>query len=299
MKLIKRAYYITKHIFLNFGHKHKFTLQDIKNGDESWSIFISPANTLLFMTTSAIILLAAATALIIYTPIIDSLPGYRDIKSKKMIIDGIIRIDSLEREIALWNNYRDNIIRIMDGNPTIPIATKSSSDTTNISERVIVVSSAEDSLLRAYIESDSAAFANKFRDQERSSFSLYTPVQGVITKPYNLKEDIRSVEISTSSYAPILSIDTGNVIFISWSPEDGNIIGIQHGDGIISIYIGLSETLKRVGENTSGGEVIGYIGENEEQLGKQDENTETKASHLKLEIWKEGNSVNPETYINF
>ncbi len=301
MNALIKLYNITKHIFKNFTHKHKVSLNNPRGGATIWHIFISPMNFTLFFMVFSLLLFIINLSIIIYTPIIDTLPGYRNIKSKEMIISAVMRIDSLENEIAIWDSYRDNIIRIMDGKAPIPLDTPAQLDTAALTYRDVVPRSREDSLFRSEI-SDSLITAkeNKLRNEAKSSYKLYTPVQGIVTKQYNIADDFRAIEVSVTAFSPILSIERGKVIFTSWSPEEGNIIQIQHGDGMISIYKKLSQSIKSVGENVSAGEVLGYIGEKLSDKDKEVPETDTKTSStLKIEIWKEGNSINPENYLSF
>ncbi len=294
MNALRRVYSITKHIFQNFNKKHKVSLGNPKKGDTIWQIFISPMNFLLFTMVTMILMLIIATSIIIYTPIIDTLPGYRNIKSREMIIEAVMRIDSLKNEIAVWNDYRDNIINIMDGKAPEPMEIPTTTDTTKVVDRKITPRSKADSLFRSAIQDSLAINGNKFSDK-KSSYELYTPVQGIVSNKYNLSKDSRAIEVSATSYSPVLSIDRGNVIFTSWSPEEGYIIQIQHGDGMISIYKLLSSSIVSVGENIAAGEVVGYIGEENPERNSINNTAPT----LKLEMWKEGNSINPENYLSF
>ena len=295
MNTLRRVYSIIKHIFQNFNHKHKISLDDLKEGDILGYIYISPMNFLLFVMMMMILIFIGSLSIIIYTPIIDTLPGYRNVKSREMIIKAVMRIDSLKEEMAIWDDYRDNIINIMDGKAPQPMEITTITDTTEIVDRGITPRSLADSAFRAGIVDSLAVSGIKFSDKERANYKLYTPVQGIVSKRYNLAENIRGIEVSSSAYSPVLSIDRGNVIFASWSPESGYIIQIQHGDGMISIYKQLSSAIVSVGENIAAGEVVGYIGEE-----SPDSNTSNEtAPTLNLEIWKEGNSINPENYLSF
>ena len=70
----------------------------------------------------------------------------------------------------------------------------------------------------------------------------------------------------------------------------GKTIEIKHDNGIISSYQSLSEVNVKKDDYINQGQVIGKSGTNE--LDKEIGN------HLHLEIYENGNSVNPENYLN-
>ena len=70
----------------------------------------------------------------------------------------------------------------------------------------------------------------------------------------------------------------------------GKTIEIKHDNGIITSYQSLSEVNVKKDDYVNQGQVIGKSGTNE--LDKEIGN------HLHLEIYENGNSVNPENYLN-
>ena len=82
----------------------------------------------------------------------------------------------------------------------------------------------------------------------------------------------------------------GTVVFASWTPETGHVIGIQHQNDLISIYKHNSVLLKKVGNFVTAGEAIALVGNSGEL---------TTGTHLHFELWFKGNPVNPEEYMVF
>ena len=82
----------------------------------------------------------------------------------------------------------------------------------------------------------------------------------------------------------------GTVLMASWTQDAGYVIAIQHQSNLISIYKHISDLLKEVGNFVSAGEIISIIGNTGEL---------TSGPHLHLELWYNGNPVDPEEFVTF
>ena len=87
----------------------------------------------------------------------------------------------------------------------------------------------------------------------------------------------------------VLSISGGTVISVKEDETVGKTIEIKHDNGLISIYQSLSEIAVKKNDVVSQGQVIGKSGNNEldKDLG----------NHVHLELYENGQSVNPELYL--
>ena len=88
----------------------------------------------------------------------------------------------------------------------------------------------------------------------------------------------------------IKSVQDGTVIFTGWTVETGYVIAIQHPGNIVSVYKHNSVLLKKEGNFVRAGETIAIIGESGEL---------SNGPHLHLELWINGNPVNPLDYMSF
>lgn len=86
----------------------------------------------------------------------------------------------------------------------------------------------------------------------------------------------------------VIAILDGTVLEIKEDALLGNIVEIEHGNDMISIYQSLGEVSVKKGDNVTQGTVIGKSGTNNiaKDLG----------SHLDLELIIKGQTVNPESY---
>jgi murein DD-endopeptidase MepM/ murein hydrolase activator NlpD len=128
------------------------------------------------------------------------------------------------------------------------------------------------------------------RNRELEETFFYAPIRGIISDPYNLKKHHLGVDVVASANEPVKCIADGTVIFSSWTQDSGYVIMIQHRGNMISAYKHNAQLLKKVGTFVNAGEIISIVGNSGEL---------TNGPHLHFELWYNGNSVNPEEFINF
>ena len=119
---------VIKHGVLNFRRKHRISFRDPHSDKELWHIFFSPMNTLLAFFTTLIILFAVAMILVAYTPVLDLIPGYPGNKSRQILLQSVMRLDSLERQIRMWQIYERDISLIMEGKTPVSVTASATID---------------------------------------------------------------------------------------------------------------------------------------------------------------------------
>lgn len=122
--------------------------------------------------------------------------------------------------------------------------------------------------------------------------SLSRPVTGSITSRYGSRSSIRSgahtgLDVATSSGTPITPIASGTVTYAGYKGAYGNLVIINHGNGIESYYAHCSKIYTSVGETVNSSTVISAVGSTGNSTGP----------HLHLEIRQNGNTLNPENYL--
>ncbi len=279
-----------KLITSGFRAKHRISVRRPHDGKEVWYLFLSPMNILVALLSFMLITTAIVIILVTYTPVLDMIPGYPGGRSRDILLENVLRLDSLQQKIEQWNRYRDNIALIIDGKTPMPVTTDSTIDSLSVADKEIVPASKEDSIFRESAKQIKAE--NKATTKEKPRYELYTPVQGVVVKPFDLSLSNMGVKVSVKGGSEIIGATDGVVVLESWSPLDGNIIAIQHGANLISIYKNLARILKKRGERVSGGEVIGYAADTEE--GK-----EASMQEITIELWDGGVATDPERYMLF
>jgi len=88
----------------------------------------------------------------------------------------------------------------------------------------------------------------------------------------------------------VVAILEGTVITVKNDESLGNIVEIKHENNIISIYQSLSELNVKKGDVVTQGQILGKSGTNEldKDLG----------NHLHFEVYDNGQSINPNRYLN-
>ena len=277
----------------NLREKHRLSLRNQHNDSEVWYMYISPANVLTGFVALVLVLFIVILTTVAYTPILDLIPGYPGNKSREMLISNIVRIDSLERELAQMQVYSDNIALIMEGKTPIVRDVTQAGDSMRVSRPETVHPSREDSLLRAELEgggiyrlSDPA----KVRTV-RTGLELMPPVRGVVAEHFNPKEERFGVGIATAASQQVMAVEDGTVVLSAWSPDDGYVVQIQHPGNLLSVYKHATRVLPSTGARVKGGEVIGSTGEGlSGDAGK---------GLFGFELWHNGTPVDPEGYVVF
>lgn len=278
----------------NLFRKRRIAWINVQNGNEEWHLHLSPAGSFAAFVSFVLLIFIIVLMLMAYTPVLEFLPGYRTeaTRSRESLVQNIIRLDSMERVMNDMITYNRNIAMIMEGKSPV-VQTIVSSDSTRTS-KILVMPSAEDSLLRAQMEGDGiyslVGSAAASRRALREAIELVSPVEGVITERFSIDEGRFGVHIAASSADRVTAIDGGTVIASLWSPESGQLLIIQHRNNLVALYRNLSQPLVSVGQAVRAGELIGYTATAEEG---------EEPKRFEFELWSNGKAVDPEGYIVF
>ena len=118
---------------------------------------------------------------------------------------------------------------------------------------------------------------------------FFCPLKGVISQGYNPVSH-PYIDITAPAGSVVKAVLDGTVIYSGWSEDYGHTIQIQHEEDIVSIYKHNEKLLKKIGDKVTAGSPIALVG-NSGDL--------TTGTHLHLELWHQGNAVDPAKYINF
>tara|TARA_R110002126_G_scaffold19675_4_gene73854 strand:- start:6544 stop:7230 length:687 start_codon:yes stop_codon:yes gene_type:complete len=121
-------------------------------------------------------------------------------------------------------------------------------------------------------------------------FPTKAPVSGTRTRGYEPQEGHYGIDIATKENEPFISVADGTVISNSWTIDFGYVISVQHNDGLVSTYKHCSKLYKTKGEKVLKGDVLGLVG---------NKGVLSSGPHLHFEIWKNGVSKNPISYLIF
>ena len=125
-----------------------------------------------------------------------------------------------------------------------------------------------------------------------NGMQLSIPVTGSISSRFGSRGASRStihtgLDISTSSGTGIRPISAGTVTYSAYKGSYGNLIIIDHGNGVQSYYAHCSALYVSVGQSVDTNTTIGAVGSTGNSTGP----------HLHLEIRIGGEPVNPQNYL--
>lgn len=277
----------SNNFFQYLRERHKLSLRNIRSGQEIWHIFTSRMSFILSFLALLVVIFIVILTTVAYTSILDFIPGYPGNKSRKLIVDNIARLDSLELQVHQWEQYSRTLELILDGYAIESVAADS------IKSRTIGkigVRSKGDSMLRFQIETDSNyMLAAQDRKRAEVTFNMVAPIRGAVVKRFNPTADMFGVEVTSQPNQSVMAVLDGAVILSSWDPKDGYMIVVEHAANMVSIYKKIARPLCKTGERVKSGQAIAMTGNV----------VEGKVPQVVFELWNNGNPVDPENYITF
>lgn len=133
--------------------------------------------------------------------------------------------------------------------------------------------------------------------QNYSGGSMHWPlsIKGTITSTYGYRSDPKTgassfhqgLDIAAPRGTAVYAADAGVVIFSGYKNSYGNVVMINHGGGIVTVYAHNSSLVARTGATVSRGQLISKVGSTGYSTG----------NHLHFEVRKNGSTVNPRNYV--
>ena len=168
--------------------------------------------------------------------------------------------------------------------------------TENYTENIDEVSIESIQVAQVQIEQRVSAL---IEEEERSKYPSVNgvilaavPVNGIITSRFGSISSIRSsahkgTDIAVPLGTDIKVVADGTVVFAGWDGDFGNLIKVDHGNGVQTWYAHCSKLYATVGQQVKAGDVISAVGSTGNSTGP----------HLHLEIRVNGTPVNPQLYL--
>lgn len=118
------------------------------------------------------------------------------------------------------------------------------------------------------------------------------PVNGTISSRFGASSRRRSsshtgLDIACKQGTSIKVVSEGKVTFAAYKGSYGNLVKVDHGNGVETWYAHCSKILTSVGKQVKAGDIIAQVGSTGNSTGP----------HLHLEIRINGNPVNPQKYL--
>ena len=274
------------HFFKKLKNKYRLVVLNDGTFEERIVVKITPLLVLSFFLLVSCLLIFTTFLLFSYTPLKEYVPGKTTLETQKELISMSTKLDSLVIVVDSRDLYIDNLKKILSGEEINDLSHENK--TKDLNKKLNLSVSIEDSLFRLKVEKKSSGdYIEKFNDQD---IFFLPPVNGNFTQKYNKKKGHYGVDIVSKEGSVINAIYEGVVVSSDWTKESGFVIAIQHTEGFLSYYKHNSKLLKEVGDIVMKGDPIAIIGNSGEL---------TSGPHLHFELWKNGESINPENYITF
>jgi murein DD-endopeptidase MepM/ murein hydrolase activator NlpD len=122
-----------------------------------------------------------------------------------------------------------------------------------------------------------------------SSTGIAWPLRGPINSPYGYRWGSfhNGLDIGGGTGSSYSAAASGQVVEAGWGGGYGNMILIDHGNGVMTRYAHSSKLLVSVGQQVKQGQSIGLVGSTGHSTGP----------HLHFEVIINGSTVNPSIYI--
>jgi murein DD-endopeptidase MepM/ murein hydrolase activator NlpD len=140
------------------------------------------------------------------------------------------------------------------------------------------------------------AFRNAVSETRYWSEPLALPVRGCMTSPFGVQRYLNGkptggihagLDQRSAAGTPIHAVDGGVVKFVREWNLHGRTVGIDHGQGLESVYLHMSKSAATEGGTVKKGDVIGYVG----STGR------STAPHLHWSLYANGVPVNPLDWV--
>ncbi|HOJ93183.1 MAG TPA: M23 family metallopeptidase, partial [Dictyoglomaceae bacterium] len=132
--------------------------------------------------------------------------------------------------------------------------------------------------------------------QKAQKGKLSWPVIGSISSKFGMRPhpilggaplSHTGIDIAVAYGTPIKAAASGKVIYAGWYGGYGNLIILDHGGNISTLYGHLSKIVVKIGEEVAEGEIIGYVGSTGLSTGP----------HLHFEVRVNGSPVDPAGWL--
>lgn len=281
--------------------EYQLVIRDVKSYREVSTYNLTPLNIYVALSAAIFLIAVAVFFLISYTPLRQYIPGYGDIVQRREMNEMEDMISAMSDQLDDQALYIENLNRNIHGEVVTSADIEQNSSTSDsVSAEAVPLSEAE---IRLRKEMSLARVGDASRagsvagvpspgssDVPLAQVFLVTPVNGEISAGYNPAENHFGVDILAPQKTPIKAVRDGVVFISEFTSSNGNVIGVQHDNNLMTFYKHNSQLLKKVGERVKAGEVVAIIG-NTGRL--------SSGPHLHFELWHEGEVVDPTEYLRF
>ena len=122
---------------------------------------------------------------------------------------------------------------------------------------------------------------------------MIAPVEGFLSRTFSVDAEGGAlhpgVDIAVPTGTPVRCACDGVVTFAGWDDIYGNLVIVDHGDSLMTVYGHNEKLLVKEGDHVTAGQVIATVG----NTGR------STAPHLHFGVVKNGNPVDPLKFVSF
>jgi len=278
----------------NWSRSFRVIIRNEKNLSDVFSLRLTPRRIFVLGVSISLLIIMLTAMLIAFTPLRVYVPGYTNPVEYDLYRKMLSRVDSIERINAMQTIYLDNFYNVLNDivvskemdAPMEGVSEKRVKDKVKAEEALKQVTDAAEQLLIEVTDRNTKNYIPLSQHIAKVSFSFTMPALGVITKSFSIPERHFGIDIENEKGTLITAIADGVVIGAEIS-KDGDILIIQHGGNIVSLYKNVDRIFKIKGAKIKSGDPIATMG---------DKGTESQNPYLHFEIWYNGSPINPLDY---
>lgn len=279
--------------------EYQLVIRDIKDYQEVATYNLTPLNIYVAVATAVFLVAVVVFLLIAYTPLRQYIPGYGDIVQRREMNEMESLLDVMGKKLDEQTLYIETLNRNIHGEfyTEADMEEGGLEDTTEAKPAPL---SEEEIRLRREMALERVGQNSRAgtglapspgsNDIPLAQIFLVAPVTGEISAGFKAAEDHLGVDILAPQNTPIKAVRDGVVFMSEYTNSNGNVVGVQHDNNLMTFYKHNSQLLKKVGDHVKAGEAIAIIG----NTGKL-----TSGPHLHFELWHEGVAVDPAEYLRF
>jgi len=272
-------------------NKYRLVVLNEDTFEEKLSFNLTRLNVFIFGTLFSVVIIVGTIFLIAFTNLREYIPGYSSTELKKEATQLVYKVDSLNQVLEVNNLYIGKVKELLTGKISEVQFDKDSVLNTMQFDKDSMNFNPTDNVLEFRSDVESTDRFSIFNEATKSAdIVFFSPVKGIVTNGYSLKNKHFAIDIAVQMGTPVKSVADGTVIFAEWTAETGNVIIVEHSRGFISVYKHNTALHKQQGDMVKSGEVIASAGDTGEY---------STGPHLHFELWNEGYPVNPINYIDF
>jgi len=295
MKL-KKISFFWKKLRQYWSHHFRIIIRNEKNLSDVFNLRLTPRRFFVLGVSISFIIIMLTAILIAFTPLRVYVPGYTNPLEYELYRKMLARLDSLERINAMQQTYLDNFYNVLNG---IVVFEEMNDQMEGVSEKRVkdndkaeqaakqVIEAAEQLLIEVADRNVKNYIPLSQYVAPTQSFAFTMPAIGIVAQSFSIPNRHFGIDIENEKGTLITAIADGVIIGIESSENEENILIVQHGGNMVSLYKNVDKIFKNKGTKVKSGDPIATMGNGRKNSEKP---------YLHFELWYNGSPVNPLDY---